>query len=639
MRITCLFFICGIFLSSICVAQNTQTEETFEMLRIAKDKKANYVQEMSQLYGLHRQRYDRKRTINSLERLVQMLSPAHDTDAIVRVCEFLSDEYRAEIAQDRSSIQYASAFLLSVADLLKNTCQAGEIYSVLGILYTHENIKDYHTAKEYFEKNIQMGKLAACKNNQRNTVYPYIIISKHLYEKTGDYAKAHTNYLRAVHLADSLQLSLEQRAYYEDRLARLYYKTENYNEAYRAWERMLAHLQRANIKNIDLIQAFNNLGLVKRKKNELSLAEEWFEKALREAKDQKDAIWEGIISGNLGYTAFLRKDYAKAIELLEKDIKICLKHKEYNNVVSSLIHLGGAHQAQKEYAKALKSYEEAVRYLKEELTWIVRYEPQADLRLYRDVYKGLSDVWEAFDDYKQAHQYSKLHKRYSDTLLFLQSKENLALQQAKQEFNTKNKEKEASLRQQQIFIIFLIILVILIAGISLLTFRNYRLIANKKKLEAENLALAHEAEMERNQRLQEAMVIKEQQMAISALQMQQKNEMLLELKKEIVVSDNSSKKLEKMVDYSIDLDHDWDEFRQHFEQIHPLFFHKIQQMSDKITPNDLKHCAYMRINLDSKQIAHLMRITPESVKMSRNRLRKKLNLPAETDLYKFLASL
>jgi|GEM_PF-4867477 len=633
-----LFFFC-IFCKDICIAQPAIQEEILVLTQKIKQKNKGYLADIESYYTKYNNKYSTIQTINAFEGVIKTLSKTNDIQAIVDICMLLSHEYRVMITQDINYIKRIRILFLELGKSMQNTCEVGELYTILGMLYTHENIKNYDIARMYFEKNIELGKQAACKHNERNTVFPYIILSKHIYEKVGDYGKALTYYLRAAHLADSLPLSFEKIAYYQDRLARFYYKTENYNEAYQNWEKTLANLQRANTKNRELTQVFNNLGLAKRKKNALDNASHWFDKALQEAISQKDTIWEGIVSGNLGCTAFLRKDYPKAIQLLEKDIRICLFYKEYTNAISSLIYLGKTYQAQKNYDKALLHYKEAQMYLEKEYTSVVRYEPQADLRLYLDIYKGFSDISDISGNYEQAYQYLKLHKKYSDTLTILQNKENLALQQAQQVFNTQSNEKELAIKQQNFFIAFLLLLLLFVVGISLLVFRNYALAANKKQLKAENLALANEAEKERNQRLQEAMIIKKQEMAIATLQMQQKNELLVELKKEIGETENTSRKLEKIIDYIIDLDNDWEEFKKHFEQIHPLFFHKLSQISDKITPNDFKHCAYIRINLDMKQVAHLMRIAPESVKMSRNRLRKKLQLLPEADLYKFLANL
>lgn len=57
-----------------------------------------------------------------------------------------------------------------------------------------------------------------------------------------------------------------------------------------------------------------------------------------------------------------------------------------------------------------------------------------------------------------------------------------------------------------------------------------------------------------------------------------------------------------------------------------------------LTQNELKLCAYLRINLSSKEIAQMLNISPESLITKRYRLRKKLDLDTEDNLVKFLSN-
>jgi DNA-binding CsgD family transcriptional regulator len=52
----------------------------------------------------------------------------------------------------------------------------------------------------------------------------------------------------------------------------------------------------------------------------------------------------------------------------------------------------------------------------------------------------------------------------------------------------------------------------------------------------------------------------------------------------------------------------------------------------------MKLCAYLRINLTTKEIAQSMGISVRGVETSRYRLRKKLEVPADVSLYDFLLS-
>jgi DNA-binding CsgD family transcriptional regulator len=76
----------------------------------------------------------------------------------------------------------------------------------------------------------------------------------------------------------------------------------------------------------------------------------------------------------------------------------------------------------------------------------------------------------------------------------------------------------------------------------------------------------------------------------------------------------------------------------HFEKVHHSFFDNLKKKFPDLSQSDLKLCALISLNLSSKDMAELMGISPESVKMARHRLRKKLDLATEENLADFVLS-
>ena len=76
----------------------------------------------------------------------------------------------------------------------------------------------------------------------------------------------------------------------------------------------------------------------------------------------------------------------------------------------------------------------------------------------------------------------------------------------------------------------------------------------------------------------------------------------------------------------------WENFCYHFENVHPYFFVQLKKEYPKLTQNDFKLAAYIKIGLNNKEIASPMQIAPESVKSAKKRLKKKMNLNAEERL-------
>ncbi|MCD4789260.1 MAG: PAS domain-containing protein, partial [Bacteroidales bacterium] len=141
--------------------------------------------------------------------------------------------------------------------------------------------------------------------------------------------------------------------------------------------------------------------------------------------------------------------------------------------------------------------------------------------------------------------------------------------------------------------------------------------------------------------------IKNRQLASFAMHVVQKNEVLLQIKEDINklidgVNSDSKQKLNELINKikaNIQLESNWQDFKLHFENVHPGFFHRLNKKFLNLTPKDQKLCAYLRMNFSTKEIAQLLSITSGSAEISRIRLRKKLNLPKETNLVIFITGI
>ncbi|MCD8165464.1 MAG: hypothetical protein LUE93_04670 [Bacteroides sp.] len=80
-------------------------------------------------------------------------------------------------------------------------------------------------------------------------------------------------------------------------------------------------------------------------------------------------------------------------------------------------------------------------------------------------------------------------------------------------------------------------------------------------------------------------------------------------------------------------------FDEYFNTIYDGFFDRLMARYPHITRNDMRLCAYIRLNLNTKEIAAYMNITPASVEIARHRLRKKLELEKEESLQHHLSTL
>jgi DNA-binding CsgD family transcriptional regulator len=65
-------------------------------------------------------------------------------------------------------------------------------------------------------------------------------------------------------------------------------------------------------------------------------------------------------------------------------------------------------------------------------------------------------------------------------------------------------------------------------------------------------------------------------------------------------------------------------------------FKKLKAQHPDLVPNDLKLCAFLHMNMSSKEMASLLNISLRGVEIRRYRLRKKLNVPHDKNLVEFL---
>jgi ligand-binding sensor domain-containing protein/DNA-binding CsgD family transcriptional regulator len=158
------------------------------------------------------------------------------------------------------------------------------------------------------------------------------------------------------------------------------------------------------------------------------------------------------------------------------------------------------------------------------------------------------------------------------------------------------------------------------------------------KTESEIVAL-------RNENLEAEINFKNSELASSAMHLVKKGELLTKIKAELTHVmkgfDNPQaiaevKKMIKTLGEDDNIDKEWESFTKHFDKVHSDFIAGLKEKHPAISGNELKLCAYLRMNLSTKEIAQLMNISVRGVEISRYRLRKKLGIASETNLFDYL---
>jgi len=201
---------------------------------------------------------------------------------------------------------------------------------------------------------------------------------------------------------------------------------------------------------------------------------------------------------------------------------------------------------------------------------------------------------------------------------------------------------------------FAIIIYLIMAGIAAYlinrAYKNYYH-RQKEKLIEENQRLLEIKELEneqqlmkvKNEQLLQDFESKNRELAVSTMNLIKKNELLSmikdDLKKTGEGSDKNIKSVITTINKNINEDDTWDMFKEAFNNADKDFLKKVKKAHQSLTPNDLRLCAYLRLNLSSKEIAPLLNISVRSVEIKRYRLRKKMDLPHELGLVEYILSI
>lgn len=237
-------------------------------------------------------------------------------------------------------------------------------------------------------------------------------------------------------------------------------------------------------------------------------------------------------------------------------------------------------------------------------------------------------------DSAKALTYFLLEKQFQDSLIIHEQNKNLSSLDLQYQFDKKEQMTRIA-RQKRIVIISIISGGVFFSLIILvLLVKHFRLKA--KKLQLEKAGFEREIEF------------KNKELVLNVMSLMQKNEMLTTLSQKLINIEESAitpesketlnkvaKELQKSQDKEL-----WKEFSHRFKEVHGEFYEKLLQKYPDLTPNELKICAFLRLNMSTKDIAELTGQRISSLETARYRLRQKLGIAnSDINLVTFLSSI
>lgn len=205
------------------------------------------------------------------------------------------------------------------------------------------------------------------------------------------------------------------------------------------------------------------------------------------------------------------------------------------------------------------------------------------------------------------------------------------------------------------------LLIIIIGIISMLIIRRVERIKRKQLAEYEqemerqkedyhHQAMIAEKEIVRlrNEKLRSEMIHRDKELANQTMGIIQKDKLLNRILNDLqaihsAIKDEMAKvkiqSLKKQILKELDDKQQKKIFETYFDEVHEEFFRKLKEKFPHLTPNDLRMCAFIRMNISTKEISTMLNISYRGTEISRYRLRKKLDLSRDINLSTFLTNI
>jgi MalT-like TPR region len=261
--------------------------------------------------------------------------------------------------------------------------------------------------------------------------------------------------------------------------------------------------------------------------------------------------------------------------------------------------------------------------------------PESVKLVLEDLYfleKGNGNYQEALQLYEEKQLISD--SLYSQAKTKIINEINTKYQTEKKEQTILNLQAE---KKMQYVIISMLILTLLTSGLAI---RNK---LQSLKLEKDVTVQSNIAKTILAEKMQQEMQSKQKELSLQSMYLDQRRNILKEVKLNLTKKEGTEsldkKELIKEIDASLRFENDWKKFNAHFDELHPQFFRKLLAIKSNLTALDLRHCAYVKMGLSTKQVANLLSVSPESVTMSRVRLKKKLKLSQDLTLLDYFNTL
>ena len=275
-------------------------------------------------------------------------------------------------------------------------------------------------------------------------------------------------------------------------------------------------------------------------------------------------------------------------------------------------------------------------------------------RLIRSSLYRITAAYDQMGDYKNGMKYAKKFIFYNDSVVGEETRAKVAEMEAKYESAKKENdiivlkaEKKVQKNKEILLWISLFFILLTFAFIMIAVQQKRKkdkaIFIKEKELAKSELEKSQMQEKELKKEIQ----YKSKQLTTHALNMMQKNTIMQEMREELVLlskkasveNKDSFNRMKMLIKKNLRSEKDWDLFKLYFEEVNKQFYTELAKVNVDLSPNELKICALLKLNMNIKESASVLNVEPDSVKKARYKLRKKLKLKPEDDLAEFISAI
>jgi tetratricopeptide (TPR) repeat protein len=405
----------------------------------------------------------------------------------------------------------------------------------------------------------------------------------------------------------------------------IYYYLENYQLSLEYYNKALE----INIEQNDkkwIAGNYNNLGMIYEKLGEYGLALEYYFKSLEANIELNNKNWIANNYGNIG-SLYQQMGNPKSIEYLFKRLVLNTELKDISGIAQSNYLIGRYYNAQEKYPEAI--------------TYLLRSYDLSDsignLLQTNNIAHELSRAFENLENFKEAYNYHVIYKRLNDSLNFEDNAQKITRLEMQYRFRKDQQLNDLKSQKNRLLQTFVAVFLGILVLISILFIKRQRAMAHQHDLEQKKLQLE-------NNLLKEELQFKSKAFEDNVKYLLNKNELITNVSERLIKEKPLFKKEnqriieEVILELQSNIEYEMlDEFEVRFNQVHFDFIEKLSKLVPDLTPNDKKLCAFLKLEMSTKEISSITGQSITSIETARTRLRKKLKIQSkETSLQEFL---